>query len=66
VVELRDSDDGRGLDADSNPPDHRGVGIMPERAEAIGATLAIESAVGRGTEVTVAWEVDEQRRTNDG
>jgi len=39
---------------------------MRERAEAIGATLVIESEAGRGTEVTVGWEVDEHRRTNDG
>jgi signal transduction histidine kinase len=28
---------------------------MRERADAIGATLAVESAVGLGTEVTVEW-----------
>jgi ligand-binding sensor domain-containing protein/signal transduction histidine kinase len=65
-VQLCISDDGRGFDMDSIPPDRLGVGIMCERAEAIGATLVIESEAGRGTEVTVGWEVDEHRRTNDG
>jgi signal transduction histidine kinase len=54
-VELCISDDGRGFDPDTIPPDHLGVGIMRERAEAIGATLTIESEVGHGTEVMVVW-----------
>jgi signal transduction histidine kinase len=55
-VALHVADDGRGFDADAIPPDHLGVGIMRERAEAIGATLTIESEVGQGTEVAVVWE----------
>jgi ligand-binding sensor domain-containing protein/signal transduction histidine kinase len=54
-VELHITDDGRGFDVGSVPPDHLGVGIMRERAEAIGAELAIESEAGRGTEVSVVW-----------
>jgi len=54
-VELRISDDGRGFNLESIPPESLGLGIMRERAEAIGATLAIGSEVGRGTEVTVVW-----------
>ena len=54
-VELCISDDGRGFDPDIIPPDHLGVGIMRERAEAIGATLTVESEVGRGTVVVVVW-----------
>jgi signal transduction histidine kinase/ligand-binding sensor domain-containing protein len=64
-VELRISDDGRGFDVDSIPPDHLGVGIMHERAEAIGAALTIGSEVERGTEVVVVYGVDEGRRTSD-
>ncbi|MBL7065099.1 MAG: GAF domain-containing protein [Anaerolineae bacterium] len=60
-VELRISDDGRGFDPDSIPPDHLGVGIMRERAEAIGATLTVESEIGHGTEVMVVWTADEGR-----
>jgi ligand-binding sensor domain-containing protein/signal transduction histidine kinase len=55
VVELHVADDGRGFDAAAVPPDHLGVGIMSERAEAIGAQLIIESEPGRGTEVSVVW-----------
>jgi nitrate/nitrite-specific signal transduction histidine kinase len=54
-VELRISDDGRGFDPTCIPPDHLGVSIMHERAEAIGATLTVESEEGRGTEITVVW-----------
>jgi signal transduction histidine kinase len=54
-VRLRISDDGGGFDPEGVPPESLGLGIMRERAEAIGATLAIGSEVGRGTEVTVVW-----------
>jgi signal transduction histidine kinase len=52
LVELTVRDDGRGFDVESVPPEHLGLGIMRERAEAIGAALRIESEIGRGTEVT--------------
>jgi len=54
-VELCISDDGRGFDPTSIPPDHLGVGIMRERAEAIGAVLRIDSEANRGTRVVVVW-----------
>jgi signal transduction histidine kinase len=54
-VILSINDDGRGFDVDSIPPDHFGVGIMHERAEAVGATLTVESEIGQGTQVVVAW-----------
>ncbi len=54
-LELSIVDDGRGFDVGSVPPDHLGLGIMRERAESIGATLAIQSEIGRGTQVTVVW-----------
>ena len=41
------SDDGRGFDPAQVPHDHLGLGIMQERAEAIGATLTIDSQPGR-------------------
>jgi signal transduction histidine kinase len=53
AVQLQISDDGRGFDVSSIPPDHLGVGIMRERAESIGATLEIESQAGQGTRVTL-------------
>ena len=54
-VEMIIRDDGHGFDPHSAPPDHLGLGIMGERAEAINARLTIQSEVGRGTEVVVAW-----------
>ena len=57
-VELVVSDDGRGFNPDEVSPDHLGLGIMRERAEAIGATLAIESrsGYGSGTQIKVTWK----------
>jgi len=55
-VELCISDDGRGFEPEDVPPKSLGLGIMRERAEAIGATLEIKSRVGHGTEVVVVWK----------
>jgi two-component system nitrate/nitrite sensor histidine kinase NarX len=55
---LRIVDDGRGFEVASVQPDHLGLGIMRERAEAIGATLSIESQPGHGTEIDVIWPAD--------
>jgi signal transduction histidine kinase len=55
-VELHIADDGRGFDVDAIPPDHLGVGIMHERAEAIGADLTVESKPEEGTVVSVTWK----------
>jgi signal transduction histidine kinase len=54
-VALHIVDDGQGFDVDAVPPTHLGVGIMRERAEAIGAELVIRSEPGRGTEVSASW-----------
>src|SRR5262249_16162205 len=54
-VELCSGDNGRGFDPASVTADHFGLRIMQERADAIGATLAIESAPGLGTQVLVRW-----------
>jgi PAS domain S-box-containing protein len=51
-VEVRD--DGTGFDQDSGHPGHLGLSTMTERTEAIGASLAITSAPGHGTTVTVS------------
>jgi signal transduction histidine kinase len=51
-------DDGCGFDRAQVPPDHLGLGIMEERARAVGATLTIDSHPGQGTQVTVLWEQD--------
>ena len=54
-VMLSIGDNGRGFDPNHIPPGHFGVGIMRERAEAIGAALEINSQPGQGTEVVVIW-----------
>jgi signal transduction histidine kinase/PAS domain-containing protein len=54
-VELSVSDDGLGFDPEDLSPEHLGLGIMRERAEAIGAKLRIDSQLGHGTQVTVVW-----------
>jgi nitrate/nitrite-specific signal transduction histidine kinase len=58
-------DDGRGFDSGQTQPDRLGLGIMHERAQAIGAAWTVESEPGRGTEVRVIW-TDEGRGTEDG
>lgn len=50
VLEI--TDDGLGFDSGSRP-DHLGLRIMAERAEAVGGVLVVESAPGAGTTVTV-------------
>lgn len=54
-VRLSISDDGQGFDPAAVPLDHLGLGIIRERAQAIGATLHIDSRAGRGTVVEAFW-----------
>jgi signal transduction histidine kinase len=54
-VELRIQDDGIGFDTSVSAPDRLGMGIMQERAEAIGAKLEVTSQPGVGTKVSVSW-----------
>ncbi len=54
-VRLVIRDDGRGFDPRHVPAESLGLGIMRERAEAIGARLSIESQPGQGTRVIVEW-----------
>jgi signal transduction histidine kinase len=56
-------DNGRGFDPDSVSASRLGLGIMRERAEEIGAQLAIGSQAGQGTRISVTWHKDEERRT---
>ena len=60
AVELCISDDGRGFDPGCVPPDRLGLGIIRERAQAVGARLEIKSQPGLGTRVKVRWEEDER------
>jgi signal transduction histidine kinase len=57
-VKLCVRDDGIGFDPDEIPADRLGIGIMRERARAIGATLEIDTEIGHGTEVRMVWEGD--------
>jgi signal transduction histidine kinase len=65
TVELRVSDDGKGFDPNCVSADHLGLGIMNERAQAIGATLQVDSQPGKGTRVVVVWKANEPRWTED-
>ena len=60
-VDLSVQDDGHGFDAASVPPGHLGLGIMRERAAAVGARLCVESALGHGTTIAVIWPAPEDR-----
>jgi PAS domain S-box-containing protein len=52
-------DDGRGFDPGSIPPERLGIGIMQERAASIGAQFNIQSAPGKGTQLTLSWHSNE-------
>ncbi len=65
TVLLSIMDDGRGFDLAQAPHHRLGLGIMQERADAIGANLFIDSQPGEGTQVTVMWEHAASRQTPD-
>jgi signal transduction histidine kinase len=66
TVKLCIEDDGRGFDVNRVPPDHLGLGIMHERAEAIGAKLRILSQPDRGTQVTVTCCREQRQESVNG
>ena len=49
-------DDGNGFDPGSVAHDRMGLRIMRERADRVGASLAIDSEPGGGTTITVIWQ----------
>lgn len=55
VVTLTIQDDGQGFSHEDIPTGHLGLGIMAERAEAIGAELTLESQPGMGTILRLEW-----------
>ncbi|HEX6817136.1 MAG TPA: GAF domain-containing sensor histidine kinase, partial [Ktedonobacterales bacterium] len=55
AVQLDIQDDGQGFDTGAVPAGHFGVGMMRERARAVGATLRITSRREQGTRVAVKW-----------
>jgi signal transduction histidine kinase len=64
-IALTIQDNGRGFDLDSVSAARLGLGIMRERAEEIGAELAVETQAGQGTRIAVTCPTDEGRRTNE-
>jgi len=65
-VALRIRDNGRGFDPNDHSPDHLGMDIMRERAEAILATLKVESGIGAGTAVMLRWPASGRHTTRHG
>jgi len=55
ALRLSVMDNGASFDASAVPPNHLGLRIMRERAEAVGARWNIYSQSGEGTQVTVTW-----------
>jgi len=58
-VRLAILDNGKGFSPEQALHDRLGLGIMSERAEAIGADFAVNSQPGEGTIVTLYWSYDE-------
>jgi signal transduction histidine kinase len=55
-VEVYVRDDGQGFDPAGADSSRMGLKIMRERAEAIGASLEIDTTPGQGTSVQVIWQ----------
>ena len=55
VIELFIRDNGRGFDPTQIFSGHYGLGMMHERAEAVGALLSVTSQPGQGTELMIRW-----------
>jgi two-component system nitrate/nitrite sensor histidine kinase NarX len=63
-VEMRICDDGHGFEpGELSAPGHYGLGMMRERAEAVGAQLTVTSRPGHGTEVTLRWHKTPKQET---
>jgi PAS domain S-box-containing protein len=63
-VELRVKDNGAGFDVSRASNRSLGLGIMRERARAIGASIDIHSEPGHGTEVIAVWVNAEEEKNN--
>ncbi|HEX2349423.1 MAG TPA: PAS domain S-box protein [Ktedonobacterales bacterium] len=55
AIQLDIQDDGQGFEAGATPAGHFGIGMMRERARAVGATLRITSQRQRGTHIALKW-----------
>lgn len=56
AVELHIKDDGLGFDPGNIPSGHFGLQMIRERAETVGASIAINSRPGEGTEIAALWK----------
>jgi PAS domain S-box-containing protein len=57
VIELRICDNGSGFDPErSGTSGYRGLSMMKERAEEVGALLSVISQPGHGTELALRWK----------
>jgi signal transduction histidine kinase len=65
-VDMWIADNGKGFDPARIPPDHLGVGIMRERAAGVGADLELQSTLGAGTRIQVAWSGNHRGRDLNG
>jgi two-component system nitrate/nitrite sensor histidine kinase NarX len=54
-ITVRVVDDGRGFDPRHTPANHFGVNIMHDRSQILEGELAIESAIGAGTSITLRF-----------
>ena len=54
-VRMTITDDGKGFDIKEVPSESMGLGIMQERADAIGADLVVDGRPGAGTTLAVTW-----------
>ena len=61
MVRLHIHDNGLGFDLEAIQPYQLGLGIMRERAHAIGAKITLQSKPGQGTEITVVWSRSGER-----
>lgn len=64
-VVLTITDDGIGIVPDEVSAEKMGISIMEERADELGAELAVRSGPDRGTKVSFAWRRNKQRGTKD-
>jgi PAS domain S-box-containing protein len=55
MIELSIRDNGQGFDPKKTFSGHYGLGMMRERAEAVGALLTVTSQPGHGTELKLRW-----------
>ncbi|RJQ50912.1 MAG: GAF domain-containing protein [Actinobacteria bacterium] len=62
-LRLSVTDDGDGFDPSQVGPERLGLGIMEERAQAIGAEFELGSEPGKGTEIAVVWSAGEAGRS---